>query len=475
MKRASILVFCGAVTLLVAEDPPKAIPLLDTDAIVPDTGEAPTRLEGPRVNPGLAVRGRVETASGQFGVSGGTADVRASLALQAEGERGRLHELLGLQKEAVVMPIEILLHGAPGDPPRARPLAMELRFTRDTYLLNVHVDFSRGIDHEQMRRAMWRGLIYDRSLEGVAPGGLGGPLEAPVWLVEGLLEADLWRRGAGDRQLYEGVFKKDLPFVVDEVLAMGDTTHARLDGVSREVFRVLSGALVMALLEQPGGRASLASFCGEVARFEGEMPILLRRHFPSLNLSQNGLVKWWALTLAKLADAPLTDSMSIAETERELDRALRLRFQLGGQMKQIPLSRHAEAGDLSEADRLIAIRSAQESLNRLSYRCFPSYRPLLLEYQELLVDWAGGEDEQVIEGLRLGLEDTRTIMEARALRGRDFLDYWEISGASELSGSFDDYLRLKRELAERPRVERDDPISRYLDRMEKALAPKGGR
>jgi hypothetical protein len=66
-------------------------------------------------------------------------------------------------------------------------------------------------------------------------------------------------------------------------------------------------------------------------------------------------------------------------------------------------------------------------------------------------------------------------MEARALRGRDFLDYWEISGASELSGSFDDYLRLKRELAERPRVERDDPISRYLDRMEKALAPKGGR
>ncbi len=476
MKVAWVAGFLVGVMPLAAQDPPKAIPLVDPEALKPDEGEAPLRIEEPQVNPGVPKRERVESASGQFGVSGGTVELRSSLALQAEAERRRFHELLGLGKEPVSIPVEILLHGQPGDAARTRAIEMELRFTKETHFLNIHVDLSRGVDHEPLRKAILQALISGRSLKDVPPGSLEAPVRVPVWLLEGLLEADRWRRGAGDRRLYDGVFKSEGRFSIDEVLGMGPTEHSRLDGVSREMFRVLSGALVMALLEQPKGRASLASFCTEVATFQGEMPILLRRHFPGLNLSENSLMKWWALTLAKLSDAPLTDSMTIAETERQLEEALALRFEEDGLARRLRLEERGQAPEFDERARLAAIRPAQQALNRLSYRCFPSYRPLLLDYQEWLIDWATGkEGEEDLDAMLRDLAETRAIMEGRALRARDYLDYMEIAGASELSGSFEDYLRLKRDLEERPRVEKKDPVSAYLDRMEAVYEPRNAR
>lgn len=475
MRSGLLILGLAGVLVLAADEPPKAIPLVDVDALKPDEGEAPLEIGEPQVFPGVPQRGRVESASRQFGVSGGTAELRGSLALRAEEVRREFHGLLGLGEEDPTMPIEIILHGQAGDEPRARELALELRFTQETYLLNLHLDLARGIDHARLHRALLRGLLYQRALKGVRPGGLEGALQAPAWLVEGMLEAGKWRAGVGDRRLYEGVFESRAGLGVDEVLTISDDAHARLDGVSREMFRALSGALVMALLEQPDGRRSLASFCGEVARFQGEMPILLRQHFPGLNLSEKSLVKWWALTLAKLADAPLTESMGIAATERELERALVLRFEIDGLPRQARFDSRGEAEALEEPERLAAVRPAQQSLNRLSYRCFPSYRPLLLEYQQWLVAWASGEDAAKLDAQLVELAETRAIMEARATRARDYLDYLEIAGATELSGSFDDYLRLKRELAERPRVEKTDAISGYLDRLDAVYQAKSSR
>ncbi|BCX50144.1 hypothetical protein HAHE_40520 [Haloferula helveola] len=461
---------------LLAEEPGRAVPLLDRDAVDPGDEYVPLEMEEPKIDPGIQLRDRVESASGQFGVSGGVGPQRSSLALEAESVRERFNRLIGEKSPDVTMPIEIILHGQPGDEPRARPLAFELRFTAETYLLRIHVDLARGLDNEKMERALLTGLLYQRALKGVKPGGLGSPLKAPVWLVEGLREAEKWRSGLGDRALYQGVFERGGHFTMDQLLGIDEAGFARLDGVSRTMFRVLSGALVMALLEQPRGQEAFAGFCDEIARFEGEYPILMRRHFPELNLSERSLVKWWALTLAKLADAPITDSMGIAESEKALAAALTLRYEDGeGLARTASFESLENLPDLDEAERFMVIRPAQEALNRLSYRCFPSYRPLLFEYQELLVSWADkGAKGSTAEALA-DLAEMREIMASRALRARDYMDYVEISQANELSGSFDDYLELKKELEERPRVERDDPISGYLDRFDRVYDPRVGR
>ncbi|HEX5789708.1 MAG TPA: hypothetical protein VFY13_01085, partial [Luteolibacter sp.] len=104
------------------------------------------------------------------------------------------------------------------------------------------------------------------------------------------------------------------------------------------------------------------------------------------------------------------------------------------------------------------------ALVHLSYRCFPSYRPLLLEYQKLLIRLGQGQNDAVQRSLE-ELDQARQVMAERVKRGRDYLDWFEITRARETSGAFDDYLRLKEELKERGNT-RKDAMSKYLDRMD---------
>ncbi|MFC7337132.1 hypothetical protein ACFQY0_08080 [Haloferula chungangensis] len=461
------LLLLGA-TFAAGEEVEEAVPLLDVEAILPEDEMVPFEIEEPKIDPGIEVAERAISASKQFAISGGEKGQRGSLALEAEELRLRFHQLLGIENPPVVVPIEVVLHGKVGDEPRKRPLAYQLRFTKDTFLLEIHVDLSRGIDRDRMDRAILSGLLYQRSLIEVKPGELDSRLLVPVWLVEGLREAEKWRAGKGDRKVYEGVFKQEGLFNLDQLMSMHEAGFERLDGASRVAFRALSGAMVMALLEQPRGQEAFVSFCNEVARYDGEMPILLRQHFPELNLSEQSLAKWWALTLAKLADAPLTESLGIAETEKLLSEALRIRFRTDeGNLESVPLEQWEGVLLDEETDRFAAIRPAQEALNHLSYRSFPSYRPLILDYHQILIDWASFRNLGDLDGKLGELSESRTLMLGRSIRARDFLDFKEIAEATELSGSFDDYIRLIDELKERPRPERKDPISRYLDTLER--------
>lgn len=466
--RPWVLGGCLVLGILQGEEVRRAIPLLDMEAIDPtEEATAEEWTEQEKVTELFPRANRVESESGQFGVNGGDGSQRSSIALQADDTRRRFNALLGEPNVEVSVPIEILLHGRPGDEPRTRPLAHELRYTLDTYLLRIHVDLSRGIDHERLEAALFRGLLYQQALEGKKPGSVDTALKAPVWLVQGMKEADAWSQGRGDRKLYEAVFRQDGRFTLDELFAVGEEDFLKMDGVSRAMFRAQSGAMVMALIEQPQGKELFAGFCDEVALFEGDMPILMRKHFPELNLSEKSLAKWWALTLARLADAPVTEVMGVLETEQALSDALLLHFRdEDGISMNVHLEDWQGPDPESASERLAAVRGAQDSLNRLSYRCFPSYRSLLSDYQLILMQWAcEGRDDDMLLRLR-ELSEERSRMEVLATRGRDFMDYMEISRATELSGSFQDYMRLKQELKERPRVEKTDPLSLYLDTMD---------
>jgi hypothetical protein len=113
------------------------------------------------------------------------------------------------------------------------------------------------------------------------------------------------------------------------------------------------------------------------------------------------------------------------------------------------------------------VRPAAEALVRLSYRCFPSYRPLLQEYQQVLDAISKNQTADVAARLA-SLAETRKTMIERVDRGRDYLDWFEITRARQTSGAFDDYLQLKDRLKDRPH-RRNDPISDYLDRMDRVF------
>lgn len=163
--------------------------------------------------------------------------------------------------------------------------------------------------------------------------------------------------------------------------------------------------------------------------------------------------------------APLTESLTVTVTEKALSAALEIRYRdTEDVLQEVPFSEWKTIGKLNAVQRIEAVRLAQDDLLRLSYRCFPSYRPLLLEYQLLLSNFAKEETDDLDVSLA-ALSETRKNMSEKADRARDFLDWFEITRARETSGAFEDYLNLKARLKTQPNTRKDD-FSKYLDRLD---------
>lgn len=421
---------------------------------------------------------RVTSSSLEFTVTGGTGPVRSSVASLAEETKRNLLRLADLRDEWKI-PISIVLHGQPGDPSPARSVAFDLSFSETGFLLRLDLHLGRGIDQPRFQRALLEAMLYEHALRGKPPGKIDSPLNVPPWLVEGLLEAVDWRAERGDRRLYEGLFKSGGFYKLEDVFAMTREKHESLDGAMRAAFRVSSGALVLALIDQPQGKDGFRAFIREAASFGGEMPVLLRKHFPELNASEQSLAKWWQLKIANLVSARLTDVLSVAETEVALVDTLKLHFRDADGVFQVkPLDEWKLLLPMKDPERAEAVRPAQDGLVRLSYRCFPSHRPLIAEYQVILNDLVRNRTSK-IDATLVKLGEARETMNARTQHARDYLDWFEITRARDTSGVFEDYMRLKERLdAAGDDPERRDPVSSYLDRMQKIYErpkPKNAR
>lgn len=418
--------------------------------------------------PPAAVAGEAVSRSMQFRVTGGDGAVRGTVAILAEQTKDELIRLTEEQDEWKV-PVRIMLFGKQGDPSPPRPIVMELFFNETGYDLRVKAHIGHGIENERFASAITSALLYERTLRGRKAGESETAFYVPPWLVAGLREANAWRLKKSDRRLYETLFKRGGIYKMDQLFAVDEAAYESLDAATRLAFEVSAGALVMALLEQPDGKEGFRSFLSEVAGFQGEMPVLLRKNFPELNLSETSLAKWWALQLANKGTAPLSDSLSVDETEATLNEVLRLHFRgAEGNAVEKPLSAWQELAAMKDAERAEAVRLAQDGLVRLSNRCFPSYRPVLNEYHSVLTALSQGKTTK-IAGQLASLEASRGLMRAKADRARDFLDWFEITRARQTSGVFDDYLRLKDRLDYKEH-RREDGVSKYLDQMDRIFS-----
>jgi hypothetical protein len=409
---------------------------------------------------------RVVSSTQQFRIDGGDGLTRGTLAVLAEEAKNELLRLTEEKSDPWKIPTTVSLFGKIGDPLPRRTHVLRLQVSEAVLELRLDVHLSRGIEVEPFKAAVTAAMLYDRWLRAQPLGTQNHALKLAPWLIEGLREASDWRLDRSDRRLYEALSKQAGLFKIDELFAIDDAQFTEIDGASRAAFRVSSGALVMALLEQPQGKAGFREFLNDVAGFEGEMPTLLRKHFPELNLSETSLAKLLALELANTGSLKLlTDIMTVAQTETALAEALQLYFRNAqGITQQKNLNAWAELTAIPEPERIAAVRLAQDSLVRLSYRCFPSYRPLLKEYQLRLLELTKNQTTEMTAQLKI-LDENRATMKAKATRARDYLDWFEITRARETSGVFDDYMRLKERLKSNPSDRRDN-LTKYLDRMD---------
>lgn len=440
--------------------PPKAVP-------VAEVAEEPAQEVAEGAAEAVRKPGETGSRSGQFLVRGSGLAERGSVAVLAEDTKRDMLRLLAAEDEWKSK-VVIELHGRPGDPRPERTVAQDLFVTDQGFRLQLDVNLSRGIEHDRFKYAVLSTLIYEWSLRGRGKEIAGERLRVRPWLIEGLQEAIRWKAGRSNRELYQAMFERGGVFELEELLNVGGNSFDGFDAATRSAFRVSAGALVMALLGQGEGRGAFQAMLREVAVFEGETPLLLRRHFPGLNLSERSLAKWWALQMANMAESPLVDVLGVAETERALSAALRLHLTGEEGPVVIPgLDEWPRLAGMPEAERAEAVRGAQDALVRLSYRCFPSFRPLIIRYQKILQELAEGRGKQISARLA-ELDEQRVLMVERTGQGRDYLDWFEITRASDVSGDFADYLLMKESLR-RPPDHAEDPLSLYLDDLQEAF------
>ncbi|MDA7882797.1 hypothetical protein N9127_02925 [Akkermansiaceae bacterium] len=337
------------------------------------------------------------------------------------------------------------------------------------YRLQIYLRLGRGssFEQKQFERVILQMLVMERSLRSLPEGESVERVEVRPWLLDGLAEAIQWKNGKGDRRMYSSLMESGGWIEVEDLVDRA--AIAGLDVLSRELFRASSGALVMALLAQNQGAKSLAEFLGKVAVFEGEQMILLRAHFPQANLGPKGLERWWMLQVAALSEKKLSEAMTIPETDERLSGILELHLKNENEEAfRVSLGSWRQvAGLQSQEERIESIRPANDLLAHLSFRCFPTFRPVIAGYLKILSDVADGKTEEVEEMIR-NLEEFRTAEVERHQKLVDLMDWYHLSSVRKESGEFEDYLKMQKNLRKGNEFGKD-PLHQYLDKVQKVF------
>ncbi len=419
---------------------------------------------------GEALAGQAEiTTFGDITVVGSSQQVRAGIASMADKLRVELNKICGeAPTKKMKLPIIIKLHGVEGDRVLPHSMVSKISSIQGEYQLLLHIHLARGVDQNLLRYHLMELLLYERGLAGAQVLEDDERLLVKPWLIVGILEAMDIRSGGADRRLYQaGIdFMSILP--LEQVFEASEKQWREMMGREPIAFRAISGAVVNSLLRQPGGKVSMAAYLADFASFKGEYENLLREHFPGMNQSSSSLRKWVNLELLELATARVTQVHSMLETESRLEGVLTLRYRdQSGSAMHVDIDHYDEIIGFESAQRVEAVAASRAELERLSYRCFPTYRPILREYESILRDIARGEDKQIRSRLAK-LMDVRMKMKSAAIRARDYLDWFYITQSNQVSGDFDKYRALMEAMEkEQGHSLQGDTASNYLDQIQR--------
>ncbi len=413
---------------------------------------------------------------GKISVRGSDQNTRGGISSMANAMHTELCKLCAAPEYKIKLPIIIQLYGAEGDAELKRHIVSKIDQVQGQYQLKLHVHLAKGVDHKLLRYHLMELLLYDRGLGAGQFVEKGERVLVKPWLITGLLEALDIKAGRADKRIYQA----ELPYFgilpLQQVFDSSEKSWLEMDGRKPLAFRAISGAMTNALLRQPGGRPSMSAYLAEVATFKGETENLMRKHFPGMNKSRNSLGKWVNLEMLELGTARMTQVYSIVETDKRLDSVLKLRYRgEKGAAMAVDIDGYADVIKLKPAERYEAAAGARAELERLSYRCFPIYRPLIGEYEMLLREIVSGKDKDIKVRLTK-LTDVRLKMLGSGRRVRDYLDWYYITQSSEVTGDYQKYRALTNALEEerlRPRT--GDDTQRYLDDVQRIYGGDSGK
>ena len=405
----------------------------------------------------------VVSQSRLFSVSGGDSLRMGAIATHADEVYSRLCSLLEAPRDWK-NGISIRLVGQPADQPVRNPIRLRVNIIGGTPNFQIRIHPGGGIDMERLDDAIITMVLYERALRGLSGDAFPDTVNLPQWLVSGIQQALLWRSGKADKNLYRNLYDRAEMIPPEEII--GIEHPELLDAASRQIYDVSCGVLVMCLLDAPGGREQFRSMLEEAATSDLPARDFIAAHFSELATNRDMLDKWWALELAALSLPKASDALAPLESERQLADALTVVY-------FDPETETARTVSIDNAYELVEVpdwenllRPNIERLVALSATAFPAYRQIVIDYCRVLSALMENKDADAAQNTLGPLKELRAAYTAAATRGRDYLDWYEITHLGHTdTRSFDTYLEAMHML----RMEgegAETPISRYLRDIE---------
>lgn len=132
----------------------------------------------------------------------------------------------------------------------------------------------------------------------------------------------------------------------------------------------------------------------------------------------------------------------------------------------LPIEDYAQV--LKRKDKTEILQRTAQALTALNLRAHVLFRPVINEYIAVIADLTEGKTKGIDQRLQT-IRRHAEAAEAQSKAVRDYVDYFQASESNEYSGTFDDYLKLPQQI-ERELPPRTDPISKYLDALDKEFS-----
>ncbi len=400
---------------------------------------------------------RSVSTSRQFIVYGIDVPVRGALC--AAGERAKA-ALLGLlqQPDHWATPIVVNAQYPMANLPDVPRLA--LYFNQTGFGLKLQLDLVIGPDvsgpavERELLRAVLLEVMY-REKPNLPPGTTY--VQPPDWLLDGVLASTAAQDPFAFVEILKALVATRKVMPLEQFLSQRPEL---LDSQSRRLFSAYSFALITLLIDGPEGRPRLARYIADLPDSPNDLAADLRAHFPILGDSEKTAENAWLSNVTRISGFNGYQSLSIAETERQLDELLRLHF-----------GQSLESCRLEDYKSFLRLPSRGPVLNRLSLdlmslatRSNPISRPIIFEYQKIASALARKKTRNVARKLSQ-LASARKEMSGRMEQIDDYLNWFEATQSQTRSGTFAEVLKAAGK-SDEPQPRRRDAISVYLDVLE---------
>ncbi len=401
--------------------------------------------------------------SKMFSVSGGDSLRMGAIASRADDLYAQVRKLLQLEKSNKHI-ISIRLLGKSTDSPVLNPIRTRINIIDNQPNFQIRIHPGGGIDLDRMDKAIITMVLYEYVLRELDPGAYPDDIGLPGWLIAGVQQAVLWKSGRAERRIYQQLFNRAEMLSPVEIVSIEQPE--KLDAASRQVYEVSCGVLLMSLIDREEGLGQLKNLLESAATSDSSPMEFISEHFHELGVDSSLLNKWWAIELAGLALPRATEAMAPLDSEKMLQDALTVIY--FDPETELPVSI-----SLDDAYTLVEIPNwrklagpAVERLVSLSHTCFPGYRAIITEYCRVIADLANGAHPDDVQDALGPLQELRRAYYSAAIRGRDYLDWFEITFTGKERGrSFDSYLETMQMLRQESPGP-DTAMSRYLDDIE---------